>query len=294
MYDWIRITEYVKRGIFHETIIQKNRILSDPMHCICLFLTSLLSDDLQRQWWQYLAVWGTDHSGNRSLGKYLLHPVSHSVSELLILSLRYTIYQTLLTLLICGLAGFAFEIYHDRKKDMLFKVVLFAMMISITPLMVPLFQMYTKLGIVDTIWGLMAPFLASPLIIMIFRQNSRGFPYELVEAARLDGVSELGIFFRIYLPCMKSTFSLRYDPSHFPNAWNSYQWAHLIMYDDQKIPMTVFLTLGLKGNSMTLVLLSHGSFSCCIFYFSEILCRRNERSFKISTQKLHTAIFRKN
>ena len=138
---------------------------------------------------------------------------------------------------------------------MLFKVVLFAMMISITPLMVPLFQMYTKLGIVDTIWGLMAPFLASPLIIMIFRQNSRGFPYELVEAARLDGVSELGIFFRIYLPCMKITFSCGTIIA-FSNAWNSYQWAHLIMYDDQKIPMTVFLTLGLKGNSMTLVLLS--------------------------------------
>lgn len=170
-------------------------------------------------------------------------------------TLRYTIIQTLLTLLICGLAGFAFEIYHDREKDMLFKVVLFAMMISITPLMVPLFQMYTKLGIVDTIWGLMAPFLASPLIIMIFRQNSRGFPYELVEAARLDGVSELGIFFRIYLPCMKSTFSCGTIIA-FSNAWNSYQWAHLIMYDDQKIPMTVFLTLGLKGNNMTLVLLS--------------------------------------
>ena len=54
-------------------------------------------------------------------------------------TLRYTIVQTLLTLLICGLAGFAVEIYHDKYKDILFKVVLFAMMISITPLMVPLF-----------------------------------------------------------------------------------------------------------------------------------------------------------
>ena len=77
----------------------------------------------------------------------------------------------------------------------------------------------------------------------------------LLYTSRLDGVSELGIFFRIYLPCMKSTFSCGTIIA-FSNAWNSYQWAHLIMYDDQKIPMTVFLTLGLKGNSMTLVLLS--------------------------------------
>lgn len=170
-------------------------------------------------------------------------------------TLRYTILQTVLTLLICGLAGFSFEIYHDKYKDILFKVVLFAMMISITPLMVPLFKMYTKLGIVDTMWGLMAPFIASPLIIMIFRQNSRGFPYELIEAARMDGVRELGIFFRIYLPCMKSTFSCGTIIA-FLNAWNSYQWPHLIMYSDQKTPMMVFLTLGLKGSSMTLVLMS--------------------------------------
>ena len=170
-------------------------------------------------------------------------------------TLRYTIVQTLLTLLICGLAGFAVEIYHDKYKDILFKVVLFAMMISITPLMVPLFKMYTKWGIIDTMWGVMAPFLASPLIIMIFRQNSRGFPYELIEAARLDGVSELGIFFRIYLPCMKSTFSCGTIIA-FLNAWNSYQWPHLVMYNDQKIPMTVYLTLGMKGDNMTLVLLS--------------------------------------
>ena len=54
---------------------------------------------------------------------------------------------------------------------------------------------------------------------------------------------------------MKSTFSCGTIIA-FSNAWNSYQWAHLIMYDDQKIPMTVFLTLGLNGNNMTLVLLS--------------------------------------
>lgn len=170
-------------------------------------------------------------------------------------TLRYTVLQTILTLLICGLAGFAFEIYQDKYKDILFKIVLFAIMISITPLMVPLYQLYMRWGIIDTMWGLIAPFIASPLIIMIFRQNSRGFPYELIEAARLDGVSELGIFFRIYLPCMKGTFSCGTIIA-FLNAWNSYQWPHLIMYDEHKIPMTVFLTLGMNGNNMTVVLMS--------------------------------------
>lgn len=69
------------------------------------FLLPFLSDDLQLPV-MAISVRGTDHSGNRSLGKYLLHPVSHRVSEISGFTLRYTIIQTLLTLLICGLAGF--------------------------------------------------------------------------------------------------------------------------------------------------------------------------------------------
>lgn len=170
-------------------------------------------------------------------------------------TLKYTVVQTILTVLICGLAGFGFEVYHDKHKDKLFKVVLFAMMISITPLMVPLFKMYTAMHLIDTMWGIMAPFLASPLIIMIFRQNARNFPYDLVEAARLDGLKEPGIFFRIFLPCMRSTVSCGIIIA-FLNAWNSYQWPRVIMYDESKIPMTVYLTLGMKGDNMTLVMLS--------------------------------------
>lgn len=149
----------MKRGIFHETIIQKigsYLILCIASVCFLLpfYLMICSASDGNISLSEGPVIPGTDLWENIC---YILFHTAFLKS--LGFTLRYTIIQTLLTLLICGLAGFAFEIYHDREKDMLFKVVLFAMMISITPLMVPLFQMYTKLGIVDTIWGLMAPFL---------------------------------------------------------------------------------------------------------------------------------------
>lgn len=195
-------------------------------------------------------------------------------------TLRYTIVQTLLTLLVCGLAGFAVEIYHDKYKDILFKVVLFAMMISITPLMVPLFKMYTKWGIIDTMWGVMAPFLASPLIIMIFRQNSRGFPYELVEAARLDGASELGIFLSNLLTMYEKYIFLWHDyrilkcmeflsvatPCHVQRSENTYDSISYAWYERRQHDACSS---------------EHGSFFSHIFHFPEILCRRNEWCIEI-------------
>ena len=91
--------------------------------------------------------------------------------------------------------------------------------------------------------------------IMLFRQQSRNFPIELMEAARLDGLQEPFIFLKLYIPNMIPTFICGTVIS-FLNAWNSYQWPRIIMIHKEKIPMTVYLSLGKKGDTMTLVLLS--------------------------------------
>ena len=122
-------------------------------------------------------------------------------------SFFYAIVQTLATLLICSLAGYGFELYHDRGKDRLFAILLLAMMVPQVATLIPLFTMISKMKLLNSVLAFIIPGLATPFMIMMFRQNSRNFPMDTMEAARIDGLSEIGIFFRMYIPMMKATYT---------------------------------------------------------------------------------------
>ncbi|WP_026526840.1 carbohydrate ABC transporter permease [Butyrivibrio sp. VCD2006] len=155
-------------------------------------------------------------------------------------SLLYATVQTLLCIFICSLAGYGFELYHDKAKDILFAILLMAMMIPGVATMIPLFTMMSKLKLLNTVWGFALPAISTPFMIMMFRQNSRNFPPDIMEAARIDGLSELAIFFRMYMPVMKSTYAAAAVIT-FMNAWNAYLWPRVVMTDNraQTMPMLI-------------------------------------------------------
>ena len=113
-------------------------------------------------------------------------------------SLLYSIVQTLIALFICSLAGFGFELYHDKAKDKVFTILLLAMMVPQVATMIPLFQMISTFGLLNSVWGFILPSISTPFLIMFFRNNSRSFPVDTLEAARIDGLNEFQIFVRIY------------------------------------------------------------------------------------------------
>lgn len=155
-------------------------------------------------------------------------------------SFVYSIVQTVASLFICSLAGFGFELYHDKGKDRLFGILLLAMMVPQVATMVPLFKMMSQMGLLNTVWGFILPSLSTPFLIMMFRQNSRNFPLDLMQAARIDGLSEIGIFFRMYVPIMKSTYAAAAVIT-FMNAWNAYLWPKVVLNqaDAQTMPMLI-------------------------------------------------------
>lgn len=156
-------------------------------------------------------------------------------------SFVYSFTQTILALLVCSLAGFGFELYHDKWKDRLFSILLLAMMVPQVATMIPLFKMVSSLGFLNSVWGFILPAIATPFLVMMFRQNSRNFPMEVMEAARIDGMSEIGIFFRMYMPMMRATYAAAAVIT-FMNAWNSYLWPKVIMTDISKaqtMPMLI-------------------------------------------------------
>ena len=178
-------------------------------------------------------------------------------------SFLYAIVQTVLCLLICSLAGFGFELYHDKAKDRLFGILLLAMMVPGVATMIPLFKMIAGMKLLNSVWGFILPAIATPFMIMMFRQNSRNFPIDIMEAARIDGLNEFQIFFRMYMPVMKSTYAAA-AVIVFMNAWNAYLWPKVVMTDTKAQTMPMLIANMSNGYAVDYGMLMLGVLFCSL------------------------------
>ena len=178
-------------------------------------------------------------------------------------SFLYAFVQTIIALLICSLAGFGFELYHDKKKDMVFTILPLAMMIPGVATMIPLFKMIAGMNLLNSVWGFILPAISTPFLIMMFRQNSRNFPVDVMEAARIDGLTEIQIFFRMYMPMMKSTYAAAAVIT-FMNAWNAYLWPKVIMTDTNAQTMPMLIANMAAGYTTDYGLLMLGVLFCSV------------------------------
>lgn len=145
---------------------------------------------------------------------------------------------TVLALIITSVAGYGFEVYHTKAKDRFMGLLLLAIMIPFAATMIPLFRMFADLGLVNSVVAVILPAISTPFLILLFRQASRSFPHEVIEAARIDGLKEVQIFLRIYLPTMKPTFAAAAVIT-FMTAWNNFLWPKVILVNNafQTMPM---------------------------------------------------------
>lgn len=178
-------------------------------------------------------------------GTYLIEnfkslTAAQNVSGAMINSFKYAIVLTILSLVICSLAGYGFEIYHDKVKDRVMSVILLAMMVPFAATLIPLFQMFSSAKLLNTTAGFILPTISTPFLIMMFRQSARSFPHDIIEAARIDGLSEVSIFFRMFIPTMRSTYAAAMTIT-FMNAWNNYLWPKVIMTDNNSLTMPMLV-----------------------------------------------------
>ena len=155
-------------------------------------------------------------------------------------SFLYSIVQTVVTLFVCSIAGYGFELYHDKGKDRLFGILLLAMMVPAVATMVPLYGLVSKAKLLNTVWAFILPGISTPFMIMMFRQNSRNFPPDIMEASRIDGLAEWKIFFKMYVPIQKSIYAAAAVIT-FMNAWNAYMWPKVVMSDNRAQTMPMFI-----------------------------------------------------
>ena len=186
-------------------------------------------------------------------------------------SFRNAIIITFVALLVCSIAGYGFEIYHDKGKDILMSILLLAMMLPFVAIMIPLFKMFTSWGLVNTWIALALPSISTPFMIMLFRQAARSFPHDIIEAARLEGLSEVQIFFKMFIPVMKSTYGAAMTVT-FMSAWNNYLWPTVILQDSKAITMPMLVANLKSGYSVDYGMLMLGVLICTLQTAVIFLC----------------------
>jgi multiple sugar transport system permease protein len=158
-------------------------------------------------------------------------------------SLIYALTISLASTMICALGGYAFAKYDFPAKKILFNVIIATVTVPSTALVLPLFLMLNKLGLLNTMWGVILPSLVNVFglyLMRIFWESA--FPTELLEAARLDGAGEIRIFWGIGMPLMLSglvTVALL----SFVGAWNNFFLPLVVLSDDHLFPLTLGLNV---------------------------------------------------
>jgi alpha-1,4-digalacturonate transport system permease protein len=115
-------------------------------------------------------------------------------------SVFITVVATLLTLLINSMAAFALSKYKFRGQKTVFVLIIATLMIPPTIVLVPVFLVINSVGLLNSLWGVILPAIATPTGVFLLRQYMLTIPDELLEAARMDNASEWRIYWKIVLP----------------------------------------------------------------------------------------------
>ena len=155
-------------------------------------------------------------------------------------SLVITVVQVVLALFLSACVGYGFAMYNFKFKNALFACVLVVMMIPTEVIILPLYQLVIKLGIMDSMWGIILPYVVVPMLIFFFRQYLSGIPKDFLDAARVDGCTEYGIFARIMVPLMKPSFAAM-GIYQGMSSWNNFLWPMIVVRSQTKITLPVGL-----------------------------------------------------
>lgn len=140
------------------------------------------------------------------------------------------------------LAGYVFAKFRFPLKNVIFLLILGTLMIPFFVRMIPLYIMMAQLNWLDSYQALIVPFLMSAYGIFLMRQFIQPLPYELIDAARLDGCSEFGIYWRIILPQVKPALATL-GLFTFIFQWDEFIWPLVVVNSTEMRTMPIGLTL---------------------------------------------------
>jgi len=161
-------------------------------------------------------------------------------------SLLVAIITTSLVMVTGSTVGYALAKMQFKGRQLIFYVIVFTMSLPFQITLIPNYITMVNLQLVDSFFALIIPFAVSAFAILMFRQAFQGLPQALIDAARMDGCSELGIIFRILWPNIKPTL-VTVAILSFIGSWNEVLWPLIVIRNEQLMTMPQLVTLFATG-----------------------------------------------
>jgi len=170
-------------------------------------------------------------------------------------SLFIVVVQGGITLLLSSMVAYGLSKYRFKGQNVMFLCVLLVMMIPLEILMLPMYSQINTMGLRDSYAGVMLPFLVNMSAVFFFKQFLEGIPGDLLDAGRVDGCTEYGIFFRIIMPIMLPAYASMAIMVGM-GAWNGLLWPMLVISDMKKytIPIGLNTLWSPYGNNYDLMI----------------------------------------
>ncbi len=140
-----------------------------------------------------------------------------------------------------SLAGFVFAKYHFRGREFMFVLILATIMIPSEMMIIPWYTGVAKIGWIDSIPGILMPGMLSAFGVFVMRQFMANIPDELLDAGRIDGVSEFGLFWRISFPLARPAAAV-VAIFTFLGHWNDFLWPLIVTHSDRMQTLQVGLS----------------------------------------------------
>jgi multiple sugar transport system permease protein len=163
-------------------------------------------------------------------------PIERNVANSVFVSLA----RVFITLFTSSFAGYIFAKYHFKGKNLAFGVILIQIMIPFQVVMIPNYLLVVRFGLIDSLWALIIPAMVNAYGIFMMKQFIESMPAELMDAARIDGASEFGIYSRIILPQMGPPLA-SLGIFTFMDTWNDYLWPLIVLTSPEKRTIPLLL-----------------------------------------------------
>ncbi len=147
---------------------------------------------------------------------------------------------TVSSLLVTGMAGYAFAKLRFPGRDRIFGTLLVALVIPSQVGMLPLFLLLKSMGLVNTYAGAIVPYVASVFGVFMIRQYALSLPDDLLDAARIDGAGEFRIFWNVVVPALQPILATQ-AVFTLLSSWNDFLWPLVILSDEAKYTLPVAL-----------------------------------------------------
>lgn len=153
------------------------------------------------------------------------------------------------------LAGYVFAKFEFPFKNVIFVLILSTLMVPTEMLVIPWYTLATQWGWADSYWGLAFPGIITATGVFLMRQFMQGVPNELLDAARIDGLSEFGLFWRIAVPLVKPAIAALCI-FNFLGNWNAFLWPLIVTSrrDMMTLPVGLSFFSGEAGSDWHLIM----------------------------------------